>query len=454
MPAHSRTVAKCLAAAPSRNANRLQLTHSFSSSGGGLETRSSAAAAPALRQPSPGTTIDEEPLATPTGSVVSALYNAAASVAVADPSQRLQTMHSLQHQPHFTLSSRFSEGGGGSTLTGLGSAAVAQRAVGGLLSTAASLRLIVATDGTGVVDFAEEYDCRDEAPEPPAAPQTEPIPEPLAGATPPPAPFDDPRSHGCSSSGETADEHTRSGSHAQSARGAKDADAAPPLSVASSMQRRRTQDAAASVAATQRDLRMSANGMLPASAFALAQAPSLRGRLSLLRSKDSRPQTPRAPLATSPSLRPVGSGKLQTALSNISRISVVAGISESFQKSGVRRLLSQLDASLKLGEQLLVVLMIGVFIVYPGWANAALSVFTCYIIDDGGWLWVGGWAGWGGGGLLPGLVWGWATRCGLPYGYPLHDLPVDTRLFSYAGSTGLFPERQQVRGMAITTCVN
>eukprot|EP00198_Chlamydomonas_reinhardtii_P013258 XP_001702595.1 predicted protein [Chlamydomonas reinhardtii] len=375
-----RTVAKCLAHAPSRNANRLQLTHSFSSSGGGLEPRSSAAAAPAFRQPSPGTTIDEEPLATPTGSVVSALYTAAASVAAADPSQRLQTMQSLQHQPHFTLSSRFSEGGGGSTL---GSAAVAQRAVGGLLSTAASLRLIVATDGTGVVDFADEDDCTDEAPEPPAAPQTEPIPEPLAGATPSSVPFDDPRSHGCSSSGETADEHTRSGSHAQSARGAKDADAAPPLSAASSMQRRRTQDAAASVAATQRDLRMSANGMLPASAFALAQAPSLRGRLSLLRSKDSRPQTPRAPLATSPSLRPVGSGKLQTALSNISRISVVAGISESFQKSGVRRLLSQLDASLKLGEQLLVVLMIGVFIVYPGWANAALSVFTCYIIDDG-----------------------------------------------------------------------
>ncbi|KAG2442785.1 hypothetical protein HXX76_002865 [Chlamydomonas incerta] len=40
-------------------------------------------------------------------------------------------------------------------------------------------------------------------------------------------------------------------------------------------------------------------------------------------------------------------------------------------------------ATLRLSEQLGIVLMCAVFILYPGWANATLSIFSCYRIDDG-----------------------------------------------------------------------
>ncbi|KAG2446307.1 hypothetical protein HXX76_000895 [Chlamydomonas incerta] len=366
-----RTVSKCLGPALPRAAGQppQHLAHHQQAnilySRGALEPRGSAAG-PARQ--SPGATIDEEPLPTPTGSDASALY--AASAAAVSPTEQLQP------QPPFSHGIRASEGGGSAFVTGGGlGAAAAKRAVtsggGGLLSTATSLRLL-GTEGAAVVDFAED-DCRD-------------VSEPLAEATPP-KPLRTVLSY-AGSSGGTADAHTPSS--ASAAANVKDAaDAlAPPLSSAPSAQRRRTQDAAA--AATPQGLHTCASGsvMPPPSAFALVQAPSLRGRLSLLRSVDSRPGTPHAPaLVTSPSLRTIGSGKLQTALSSISRIPVVAGISESisesYQKSGVRRILSLLDSSLTLGEQLLVVLMITVFIVYPGWANATLSAFTCYIIDDG-----------------------------------------------------------------------
>ncbi|KAG2423881.1 hypothetical protein HXX76_014935 [Chlamydomonas incerta] len=45
--------------------------------------------------------------------------------------------------------------------------------------------------------------------------------------------------------------------------------------------------------------------------------------------------------------------------------------------------MTQLDKNLKLGEQLGIMTIIAVFIVYPGWANAVLSIFTCYVIDTG-----------------------------------------------------------------------
>ncbi|GLC41847.1 hypothetical protein PLESTM_001257500 [Pleodorina starrii] len=43
----------------------------------------------------------------------------------------------------------------------------------------------------------------------------------------------------------------------------------------------------------------------------------------------------------------------------------------------------QVDKAMSLREQLGVVLMAAVFILYPSWANAALSTFACYPIDDG-----------------------------------------------------------------------
>ncbi|PNH11035.1 hypothetical protein TSOC_002159, partial [Tetrabaena socialis] len=43
----------------------------------------------------------------------------------------------------------------------------------------------------------------------------------------------------------------------------------------------------------------------------------------------------------------------------------------------------QLDKTQALSEQLGIVLMIAVFILYPGWAHGVFSVFACYHIDDG-----------------------------------------------------------------------
>lgn len=42
------------------------------------------------------------------------------------------------------------------------------------------------------------------------------------------------------------------------------------------------------------------------------------------------------------------------------------------------------DTSLGFWQQLGLVLLSGVFVLYAGWAQAALSVFSCYRIDEGG----------------------------------------------------------------------
>ncbi|KXZ44817.1 hypothetical protein GPECTOR_62g932 [Gonium pectorale] len=51
--------------------------------------------------------------------------------------------------------------------------------------------------------------------------------------------------------------------------------------------------------------------------------------------------------------------------------------------SHFRNVLAQADATLGLRSQLWVLGVIAVFILYPAWAQAALSVFACYKIDDG-----------------------------------------------------------------------
>ncbi|KAG2442491.1 hypothetical protein HXX76_002577 [Chlamydomonas incerta] len=75
---------------------------------------------------------------------------------------------------------------------------------------------------------------------------------------------------------------------------------------------------------------------------------------------------------------PSGSAKLRGA-GSVMR----SQLSGSIKSSGMARTLQHLDQRLSLPEQLGIVLMCAVFIMYPGWANAALSVFTCYRIDDG-----------------------------------------------------------------------
>ncbi|KXZ47948.1 hypothetical protein GPECTOR_31g310 [Gonium pectorale] len=53
------------------------------------------------------------------------------------------------------------------------------------------------------------------------------------------------------------------------------------------------------------------------------------------------------------------------------------------RRSGLVCTLTRVDATLGLGQQLRIVGIIAVFILYPGWAQAALSVFACYRVDDG-----------------------------------------------------------------------
>ncbi|KAG2424066.1 hypothetical protein HYH02_015245 [Chlamydomonas schloesseri] len=43
----------------------------------------------------------------------------------------------------------------------------------------------------------------------------------------------------------------------------------------------------------------------------------------------------------------------------------------------------RMDATMKLSHQLGMLFLIGVFIMYPGWANASLSIFACYTVDEG-----------------------------------------------------------------------
>ncbi|KAG2436837.1 hypothetical protein HXX76_006358 [Chlamydomonas incerta] len=79
--------------------------------------------------------------------------------------------------------------------------------------------------------------------------------------------------------------------------------------------------------------------------------------------------------------------QLSTKLSNTARLPAKAlsrmqsSVSLKYQQSSLKRTLEAVDYSITLLQQLCVVAMIGVFIMYPGWANASLSVFTCYSID-------------------------------------------------------------------------
>ncbi|KXZ42565.1 hypothetical protein GPECTOR_134g619 [Gonium pectorale] len=56
---------------------------------------------------------------------------------------------------------------------------------------------------------------------------------------------------------------------------------------------------------------------------------------------------------------------------------------ERFHASALTKILIRLDETLGLRQQLGIMLMIAIFILYPGWAQASLSVFACYHIDDG-----------------------------------------------------------------------
>ncbi|KXZ45744.1 hypothetical protein GPECTOR_51g730 [Gonium pectorale] len=53
------------------------------------------------------------------------------------------------------------------------------------------------------------------------------------------------------------------------------------------------------------------------------------------------------------------------------------------QESELVKVLIRLDETLSLKQQMGTVVMIAVFILYPGWAQASLSIFACYLIDDG-----------------------------------------------------------------------
>ncbi|KXZ48018.1 hypothetical protein GPECTOR_31g382 [Gonium pectorale] len=51
--------------------------------------------------------------------------------------------------------------------------------------------------------------------------------------------------------------------------------------------------------------------------------------------------------------------------------------------SSLLEILTRLDKTIGLAQQMGIVLMFAVSILYPGWAQAALSVFAFYLLDDG-----------------------------------------------------------------------
>ncbi|GIL69549.1 hypothetical protein Vretimale_13638 [Volvox reticuliferus] len=82
---------------------------------------------------------------------------------------------------------------------------------------------------------------------------------------------------------------------------------------------------------------------------------------------------------TSKTLSTVGSSALSDAMKTLSRLRTLAvSTQQSSQATFV-----QVDKAMNLREQLGVVLMAAVFVLYPSWAHAALSTFACYPIDDG-----------------------------------------------------------------------
>ncbi|KXZ44497.1 hypothetical protein GPECTOR_66g225 [Gonium pectorale] len=71
------------------------------------------------------------------------------------------------------------------------------------------------------------------------------------------------------------------------------------------------------------------------------------------------------------------------AASRLHPIQALRKILTLIHSSNFYRVLSQADATLGLNTQLWVMGVVAVFILYPGWAQTALSVFACYKIDDG-----------------------------------------------------------------------
>ncbi|PNH06575.1 hypothetical protein TSOC_007015 [Tetrabaena socialis] len=83
------------------------------------------------------------------------------------------------------------------------------------------------------------------------------------------------------------------------------------------------------------------------------------------------------------SLAHIGSVALRSAVGRLGRMgtAAVSALDRPFSGNST---LSTVDREMRLSEQLAIVLMAAVFILYPAWASAALSTFACYRIDRGG----------------------------------------------------------------------
>ncbi|PNH04463.1 hypothetical protein TSOC_009381 [Tetrabaena socialis] len=82
------------------------------------------------------------------------------------------------------------------------------------------------------------------------------------------------------------------------------------------------------------------------------------------------------------SLVHIGSSALRGAVAQLGRMGT-AGVSVLERPFSGSSTLSTVDREMRLSEQLAIVLMAAVFILYPAWASAALSTFACYRIDEG-----------------------------------------------------------------------
>ncbi|KXZ48022.1 hypothetical protein GPECTOR_31g386 [Gonium pectorale] len=58
-------------------------------------------------------------------------------------------------------------------------------------------------------------------------------------------------------------------------------------------------------------------------------------------------------------------------------------VSRPIKNNSLLEILTRLDETIGLAQQMGIVFMLAVSILYPGWAQAALSVFACYLLDDG-----------------------------------------------------------------------
>ncbi|PNG99416.1 hypothetical protein TSOC_014806, partial [Tetrabaena socialis] len=58
-----------------------------------------------------------------------------------------------------------------------------------------------------------------------------------------------------------------------------------------------------------------------------------------------------------------------------------SSISRAVQRASPRPTLIAVDTAVRVPQQLLTVLLVGCFVLYAGWCQAALSVFTCFRVD-------------------------------------------------------------------------